>query len=131
MPGLRCVDRRPAHEEDLMLTPKERKTVKAAIEAAIVEAEAMIEDLRTRAAPVSPDSAIGRLSRMDSMVNAGTARMALDQAEKKLSRLHARLDRIDDANFDVCGVCAGQLPMARLLAAPDRGVCVACLQQKH
>lgn len=114
-----------------MLTPEQRSEIKALIEERIAELEANIPRLEERVAPVSPDSAIGRLSRTDSMMNAGTVGLALKDSRTKLTRLRNRLAALDNPDFDQCGFCNNPIGWERLLAAPDRGICAPCLNQKR
>lgn len=86
-----------------------------------------VQSLRAQTQPEGPDSAVGRLSRMDSLVNKGTAELALGDVQKRLIRLEGKLERIDDPDFGRCAQCDEWIPMSRLRAAPDRGICVSCL----
>lgn len=110
-----------------MLTPEQRAEIKALIERTIAELEESIPRLKERVGPVEPDAAIGRLSRTDSMINAGTVGLALQDAQTRLNRLRNRLEKIDQQDFDRCPMCQTDLSWERLLAVPDRGVCAACL----
>ena len=113
-----------------MISPAQKKHLKELMTAQIAELEASIPRLEEGAAPVSPDSAIGRLSRTDSMINAATIGMALKDARNRLTRLRNRLERIDDPAFDTCGLCGEPIPYERLKAAPDRGTCSGCMRGK-
>ncbi len=110
-----------------MITDIQRAELKALIETRIAELEESIPRLRERTAPVAPDVAIGRLSRTDSMMNAGTASIALRDSEMRLLRLRARLEKIASKDFDKCGLCGNQIEWGRLVAALDRGICPTCL----
>jgi DnaK suppressor protein len=110
-----------------MITDSQRAELKALIIARIAELEESIPRLRERTAPVSPDAAIGRLSRTDSMINAGTAAIALKDSESRLVRLKNRLEKILSKDFDKCGLCGNQIEWGRLVAALDRGICPTCL----
>lgn len=112
-----------------MLTTEEREEIRALIIAKITEYEKEVANLREASQSVEPDVAIGRLSRLDSMINAGTAQMALKDAQNKLNRLRNRLQKVDEPTFDQCGLCGGLLTMDRFRAAPDRGICAPCLQK--
>lgn len=113
-----------------MLTAEQREEIRALIEQEIAKLEESVERLRERLEVVAPDVAIGRLSRLDSMVNQGTAEMALGDAQKKLNRLMDKRARVDDPNFGRCARCEEWISIERLRAAPDRGVCVKCMQTK-
>lgn len=113
-----------------MISAGERAQVRQLIEQTIAELEESIPRMEERMGPVSPDSAIGRLSRTDSMINAATVGMALKDTRSRLNRLRNRLLRIDAADFDRCALCGDDLSLARLMAVPDRGVCAACLDKQ-
>jgi DnaK suppressor protein len=111
-----------------MLNTKQREEIRALIESVIAEQETMIEHLQETTAANEEDSSVGRLSRMDTLVNRGTNEMMVDNARKRIERLRNRLAKIDDADFDKCGKCGTKLTIQRLRAAPDRGVCATCLK---
>ncbi len=113
-----------------MLSPEEREEIKQLIIAQIKENEASLESLRSQVDPIAPDNAIGRLSRMDSLVNKSTAEHALANVRKKLNRLHGKLERIDAPDFGHCANCNAFIGLERLRAAPDRGVCLKCLREQ-
>ena len=113
-----------------MLTSDERRSLKNLIEEQISEIEASLKTMSANSKAVEPDRAIGRLSRYDSMVNAGTVQMAMAEAQKKLTRLRGKLSQIDDPEFGKCAMCGEWISRERLFAAPDRGVCVECLRKK-
>jgi DnaK suppressor protein len=101
------------------------------MEGVIKELEASVISLKERMETVSPDLAIGRISRMDSLVNQGTVEMALAEESKKLNRLRDRIQRLDDPDFGRCALCNEWIPIERLKAAPDRGVCVPCMNARN
>jgi DnaK suppressor protein len=112
-----------------MLTPAERAEIRSLLESEIETLEAEIASMRVQTQPVSPDSSIGRVTRMDNLVNMGTVELALNEAAKRLERLRDKLDRINSPEFGVCGKCGEPISMDRLRVAPDRGVCVRCLNE--
>lgn len=112
-----------------MITDEQRADLRALIERNIAELEVSIPRMREQMAPVAPDSAIGRLSRTDSMMNAGTVGLALKDAQARLTRLRNRLERIDDPEIDRCSICRKELGLQRLFAVPDRGMCTDCLSK--
>jgi len=114
-----------------MLSTANRTELREIMETQIRELEASIISLKERMETVSPDLAIGRLSRMDSLVNQGTVEMALSEESKKLNRLRDRIQRLDEPDFGRCALCNEWISLERLKAAPDRGVCVACMQARQ
>ena len=112
-----------------MLKPKEREELRRLIVEQIANMEESIRSLQEIMIPVSPDAAIGRISRMDSLVNQGTAELALNDAQKRIGRLRDKLTKIDDPDFGKCAGCGEWIPIDRLRAAADKGVRMACMKK--
>ncbi|MCC5874925.1 MAG: TraR/DksA C4-type zinc finger protein [Candidatus Sumerlaeia bacterium] len=110
-----------------MLTDSQRGEIRQIIVEMIAEVDEEVVAMKEQTQPVAPDSSIGRLSRMDNLVNKETVQLALDEAMKRRNRLREKLGRIDEADFGRCPMCQEMIPMERLRVAPDRGVCVKCL----
>lgn len=110
-----------------MLTSIQREEIHQILLDQISELEQEIASMKETTKPVALDSSIGRLTRMDNLVNRETVQLALDEAMKRLDRLHEKLERINDEAFGRCPMCNEMISMERLRVAPDRGVCVKCL----
>ncbi|TAK44844.1 MAG: TraR/DksA family transcriptional regulator [Saprospiraceae bacterium] len=78
------------------------------------------------AKPVEPDNAIGRVSRMDAIVNSNVAGAALREAERKLDNLQTMLKKVDDVDFGICSRCKHPIPFKRLMLMPQSSLCVNC-----
>lgn len=78
--------------------------------------------------PISPDCAIGRVSRMDAINNKSVAEASLRQAENKLNSLRRVLSQIDTSEFGICLKCKQQIPLGRILIRPQSLLCVNCAQ---
>ncbi len=86
-------------------------------------------DLREQTGPVAPDVAIGRLSRLDTMLNQGVNKASLAKSTARIRNLEAALLRIDqDPDFGECAGCGEPIPLARLLALPETEYCVECAE---
>jgi len=110
-----------------VLSTEEREEIRSIILREIAALEEQLEGMKEQLQPVEPDAAIGRLSRLDSMVNQGTVEMAAGEAQKRLNRLRDKLERVGEKDFGKCGVCGKWISMERLRLSPDRGICVKCL----
>lgn len=75
--------------------------------------------------PVSPDNAIGRISRMDSIVNSSVTESVLREARQKLENLEAMLGQIGEPGFGCCRKCGAPIPVKRMLLMPQSPYCVA------
>lgn len=92
-----------------------------------IEKQSKSVDLyRSMSSPVSPDNAIGRVSRMDAINNKSVVDAALRKAEERLEKLRAILDRLDDPHFGKCRKCRQSIPEGRLLIMPESTLCVRC-----
>lgn len=96
------------------------------IEAAIQKTQQEITELKEMAGPVSPDNAIGRISRMDAINNKAVMEAALRNAEKKLAGLTYALQNLHSEEFGICAKCHAPIPEARILLVPHSRYCVKC-----
>ena len=77
--------------------------------------------------PVELDqTAVGRLSRMDSLQNQGMTRNLHEREQAKLAKVQAALARIEGGTFGTCIVCESPLPYGRLLVFPEAESCARC-----
>ena len=77
-------------------------------------------------APVSPDDAIGRVSRMDAINNKSVVEAALRTARAKLERLLTMEKNLDDPQLGLCRRCGRPIPVGRVLLLPESPHCVRC-----
>ena len=95
--------------------------------------EAVIGDIaafRASSAPVAPDNAIGRLTRMEAINSQSINEAALRKALATRSLLEKALLGIDTDDFGLCRACEEPIGVARLMAMPEAILCVACAS-KH
>lgn len=96
------------------------------LEKEIGKTEKKILEFTEMAKPISPDDAIGRLSRMDAINNKSVAEAALHKAKEKLKHLHFVKTKIGTAEFGLCNNCQNNIPLGRLIIRPESIYCVAC-----
>lgn len=77
-------------------------------------------------APVSPDRAIGRLTRQDAMLSQQMALEIKRRNEGRLSQVRVALERIDDGTYGYCRRCEEEISEARLKVRPEAAVCITC-----
>jgi len=106
----------------------EKDEIKLKIDEEISKTSVLIEEYKELTKPISPDCAIGRISRMDAINNKSVAEASLRQAENKLNSLHRVLSQIDTDDFGVCLKCKQQIPLGRILIRPQSLLCVNCAQ---
>ena len=92
----------------------------------IIKTETSIEHYKKLTKPISPNDAIGRVSRMDAINNKSVNDASLRQAEIKLSNLKRVLSKIEDHDFGTCLKCQQSIPIGRILIRPESLLCVNC-----
>ncbi|MEM7013637.1 MAG: TraR/DksA C4-type zinc finger protein [Verrucomicrobiota bacterium] len=95
----------------------------------IAETEERVMALEAATEPVSPDKAIGRLSRLESMNEKSVHEAALNTARERLDKLEVALTRVYDNNFGICVGCTDEIPVERLLLLPESVQCVQCAEK--
>lgn len=108
------------------MTKSELKNIKEKVLQEIEKTTESIKDYREMTKPISPENAIGRISRMDAINNKSVTEAALRQAEAKLKNLHNVLDSIDGIDFGICLKCEKPIPLGRILLMPQSRYCVNC-----
>jgi DnaK suppressor protein len=93
---------------------------------------AVLEEMRLNAGSTEPpslDEAIGRLTRMDALQQQQMALHARRRLDVRLARVRGALARLAEGTFGHCALCRGEVPRARLEAAPETPFCVACQEE--
>ena len=101
------------------------------LEARAREIRATLERPTDQPVAVKPDSAIGRLTRVDAL-QAGYMSDALRfQMRTELARIERALKSIGEGTYGVCRSCGEVLSDARLEAKPDASLCVECASKRE
>ena len=99
---------------------------KESIEKSIKETKKDISNLKELTKPISPENAIGRVSRMYAINNKSVNETALRSAINKLNLLDSALQRINNKDFGLCIRCKNEIPIQRILLMPQSNRCVHC-----
>ena len=108
------------------MTNQQRKDIKEKVLQEIEKTNLSVADYRDMTKPISPENAVGRISRMDAINNKSVAEAALRQAESKLKNLNLVLNAIDSKDFGICLKCQKTIPIGRILLMPQSRFCVNC-----
>ncbi|MBT8184024.1 MAG: TraR/DksA C4-type zinc finger protein [Eudoraea sp.] len=100
--------------------------LKALFEAEILKTEKKVKQYGALSQPISPDNAIGRVSRMDAINNKGVMDAALRKAKERLEGLKRNLERLESHDFGICPKCRQKIAIQRILLAPESSFCVNC-----
>ena len=107
----------------------DKKKLKKTLLAKIVQLETEIEEIKKLAAPIEPENAIGRISRMDAINNKTINDRLLRNAAEKQKKLKLALSRINEHKFGFCTLCEQPIQEARLLLMPESSLCVGCARR--
>jgi len=110
------------------MNKEEKQDIKKRILEELKKTEEAILDYKESTKPISPENAIGRVSRMDAINNKSVVEAALRKAEEKLNKLKLVLDKVEDTDFGLCIRCGGEIPIGRILLIPQSRNCVRCAQ---
>ncbi len=88
-----------------------------------------ITSLVERTKPISPDNAIGRITRMEAISAKSVNEKALANAKARRKGLEVALDNIDDPDYGLCQICEEEIPLGRIMLMPETTVCVKCAQR--
>ncbi|MFK7920967.1 MAG: TraR/DksA family transcriptional regulator [Bacteroidia bacterium] len=112
-----------------MMIAEQRAQIKAKIESKIIELNERITQLKDLTKPISPDNAIGRISRMDAINNKSVNDAGLRSAEATFKKLNRQLENIDKKDFGNCSRCGNPIRFERLLFMPESMKCISCAQR--
>lgn len=104
----------------------DKSVIKETIIQEIAKTEKAISDYKALTKPISPNNAIGRVSRMDAINNRSVNEASLRQAETKLTNLKRALSKVEDDDFGMCLKCQNPIPVGRILIRPESFLCVNC-----
>lgn len=76
--------------------------------------------------PISPDNAIGRLSRMEAIGEKSVNDAALRNAKLRVTKLGQALKRIEDGEYGECLECGDDISTKRLATIPEATLCIKC-----
>lgn len=102
---------------------------KRQLEALEAELKAAVAGKADATAPVTLDTSIGRLSRMDAIQSQQMALGLKARHQQQLMRVQNALKSVATGTYGQCRRCKGPIALERLEAQPDAGFCVQCAEQ--
>lgn len=108
-------------------TPDQRAEIRALLESELAKLLRSIGISEEATRTVELDqTAVGRLSRMDSLQSQAMAKGLAEREQVRLVHLRRALERIDTDAFGVCEECDTEIEFGRLLVFPETPTCPAC-----
>ena len=108
------------------MTEEQRIEIKESLKNSILSTQATIDSLKELTKPISPENAIGRVSRMDAINNKSVNEAALRSLINKLTLLEVAMQKVHKEDFGLCISCNQAIPIQRILLVPQSNRCVHC-----
>ena len=118
-----------SYSKDHMMENDQKVQLKENIKKKIKAVKEDIANYELLIKPISPDNAIGRLTRMDAINSKSINEAAQEKSKNTLSQLERALAGIDNPDFGLCRECEEQIPFARLMILPEANLCVECAEE--
>lgn len=113
----------PAHPD---LTPERLDALRELLEEDIARLSRRLRDLAQDHSTVLDQQAIGRLSRVDALMNQGLAQASDQRAVHDLQAALEARERLDEGRYGFCAGCGQPIPFDRLDALPEARHCARC-----
>jgi len=104
----------------------EKNKIRTKLADEIKETKTKVSKYLELSQPISPENAIGRISRMDAINNKSVLEAALREAQSKLIQLKKIIKKIESSDFGLCKICKKNIPFGRLMIRPESELCVNC-----
>lgn len=109
------------------LTDEHLEELKAELLRALEKLQKSMAATDEAARPVELDqTAVGRLSRMDSLQNQAMSSNLQDRERARLAGILSALKRIEEGTYGVCEECEDAIQYGRLLVFPEAATCAGC-----
>ena len=79
---------------------------------------------------ITPDKAIGRLTRMEAIRAQSMSAEGRRRQEKRLTAVQRALERIEKGTYGTCVRCGEPIPKGRLEIMAESAVCVECAARR-
>lgn len=115
----------------IVLAESQRSELKKILKTELAAAQENISQLKMVLQPISPDNAIGRLSRMDALEMQSVNTTKYEHQQRRARQIELALSVIDsDEDFGVCLECDQAINIERLKLMPESRYCVSCLESR-
>ena len=109
------------------LTAEQTEMLQAEIQASLEKLTRSMAITDEALKPVELDqTAVGRLSRIDSLQNQGITKNLREREVVKLAQLQQALKRMDEGDYGLCTECRSEIPFGRLVVFPEAPNCSSC-----
>jgi len=111
------------------MTQEERRQIIEVINRDIKKLTKKITELKEFTSPVTPDNAIGRISRMDAINNKSIVDASMRNLQSRLDQLQKISQVVHDKDYGLCLKCHKPIAIERLKIRPEIRLCAECLNK--
>lgn len=111
------------------MTQEERIQLKSIIESELEKLTKKVTELKELTGSVTPDDAIGRISRMDAIHNNSIVQASITNLENRIDMLAMAIRMSDNPDFGTCAACHQPIPFERLKLRPEIRLCANCMRR--
>lgn len=109
------------------LGPDQLDELRAELDRQLVRLERSMRVTDEALEPVKLDqTAVGRLSRIDSLQNQGLTRNLQERERVQLAHIQGALRRMTEGTYGLCVTCGAPIPFGRLYVVPESPTCASC-----
>jgi len=110
------------------LSPENKNVLRLKLQEKLLVLEDDIKSYRELTKPISPENAIGRISRMDAINNKSVNEAALRNSLNKRTLLENALKLLPSTSFGLCRQCGREIEIEKLMAFPESVRCIKCVK---
>jgi len=111
------------------LTAEQRADLRAELERQLARLQRSMSVTDEAMRTVELDqTAVGRLSRMDSLQNQSLSKGLRERELVRLSLIREALQRMESGSYGLCTVCGADVPIERLFVFPEASECSDCVR---
>ena len=95
----------------------------------MTEIKEVVKRLEAYLKPISPEEAVGRVSRMEAIQSQSVSKTNLDNSLRELAQLKVILTKINDPDYGRCQECDEFISQKRLMLFPYIAKCLRCIEK--
>jgi len=108
------------------MNPEVKDALRERIIDQLVETKSRIADLEAITKPIAPDVGLGRLTRLDGMLDKSVNEAALARLRNDLVGLQNAMVNVAKPSYGLCQNCAEPISIQRMEAMPHSTLCIGC-----
>lgn len=111
------------------MNKQQKQAIHQQLDEQLVELSSAIANLELQRGSLTPDTSIGRISRMEAIEAASVNSTKMDNYRRREQALLNALERLNkDPDFGYCEECSNVIPAGRLALMPEATRCVGCAE---